>query len=330
MKFIKFAYVLMYVILTGCSVLIPGGIVSEMSPVNQQEYKVLGDAQGVETSTSFLIFQSNKPDEKYIEKATKKAIEKLGGDDLINIAWYHRYSNYIIFSQYSFVVEGTVIKKTNTPVAQQNKKPINMHPFEKPRPNINGFVFSLSFSTASTNYSYNQWYGSGSIAANGVSGLRWNVYVKDMESPYYFYPQISYAGLKTNHFVSSYYYRDRQINNQIKNDFIITTIPITYNLGINFSKLNIPNFKLPAKLNPYANVGLGYYITKMLNVPGGSNWNWNQFGFNFGFGAEYFLNKQFNIIVGLNYHKILTGNSINIWDWNVGIAYYLNHGAQNK
>ncbi|MFQ5730254.1 MAG: hypothetical protein ACE5GN_07825, partial [Waddliaceae bacterium] len=93
----------------GCSHTIPGGLVDATAPVSQRGYQILGESEGSVSSTFVFGIQTSKPD---MEVAIRKAIDRLGGDELVNVTWDHKRSNYFLFGTYTFIVRGTVIKRT--------------------------------------------------------------------------------------------------------------------------------------------------------------------------------------------------------------------------
>ena len=316
---------LLILIFPGCSIIMPGGLVDSTAPIPQQKYEVLGESEGSETSTTFLIFQFNKPNKDFIEKATQKAVGKLGGDELINVAWYNKYTNYFLWSTYTFSVIGTVIKRSEkigeyTP----NIRPQNL-PIEPAPPMFNGVGFSISYSKGTHNevmfYEYDYFnYYEFNESVSGFSSLRWNLYLKDKNRLFYFYPQISYAKLSKDGKVKvSHSGKDYEVH--IKG--FIRTIPLTFNAGLNASKIDQLSQTLPEGLNPYANFGMGYYITEFGDEEGG-DWKWNEIGYNFGLGVEYHLQPNFSLNFGFNRHSIFIGTKYTYWDWGLGVNYYLN------
>ncbi len=97
-------------IFIGCSATIPGGLTDATTPIYEPTYQILGESEGSVSWTYFFGFQTNKPD---IKKAISEATSKLGGDDLINVTWYSKTTNYFIYAKHTFMVKGTVIKHTD-------------------------------------------------------------------------------------------------------------------------------------------------------------------------------------------------------------------------
>ncbi|MHB2156407.1 hypothetical protein ACX8XN_18700 [Calditrichota bacterium GD2] len=316
--------VFIYLYLTGCSVMIPGGLVNSTAPIPQQKYEVLGESEGSETSTTVLIFQFNKPNKDFIERATQKAIDKLGGDELINIAWYNTYTNYFLWNTYTLSVEGTVIKRSEK-IGENTKKITAQYlPAEPAPPMFNGVGFSLSYSRGTRNekqlyvYDYYDFYDF-KKSVSGFTSMRLNLYLKDKNKLFYFYPQISYAKLSKEG-KEKVTFSGREYEFDIKG--FIRTIPITFNVGINGSKIDQISQYLPEGLNPYANFGLGYYITEF-GDGWMTEWEWKEFGYNFGLGVEYYVLPGVSVGFGFNRHSVFTGTTYTFWDWSLGINYYL-------
>ncbi len=317
-----------------CSVWIPGGMIDSTTPVPQGKYKVLGEATGEETSTTFLIFQFNKPNKDFIERTTQKAIKSLNGDELINVTWYHKYTNYLLFHTYSFVVKGTVVKKAevdatayrniqnpqNLPQASVLSTERNVINLKKLFQNLG---LQVSFVLGGREYEniYDYYTGENSLTkfVGGYRSLAFNLFIQKPSRFIYFYPQISYLKLTKN--------RDEKIiqNGRIlwieRSGNYIRSIPITLNVGFNFARLKEFPLQIPIGLNPYINFGVGYYITQNGNSPRYSDWEWKNFGYRFGIGMEYKIQPQISIIAGFNRNSVFSTIDYSFWGLGVGLVY---------
>jgi len=104
----KLLIVFVALALAGCS----GVPVRFPTPVNQVEgkdYKVLGESEG--SSVGIMLFQVipiNQNDR--FQKAYDEAVQKLGGDRLINLTIEERWWWAYVLNGYTFTVKGTVVK----------------------------------------------------------------------------------------------------------------------------------------------------------------------------------------------------------------------------
>ena len=104
----KLVIVLVALALAGCS----GMPVRLPTPVNQvqgKDYKVLGDSEG--SSVGIMLFQviPIKQNDRF-QLAYDEAVQKLGGDRLINVTIEERWFWAWVLNGYIFTVKGTVVK----------------------------------------------------------------------------------------------------------------------------------------------------------------------------------------------------------------------------
>lgn len=317
-------------LMNSCSVMIPGGIAKSTAPVDQQAYEVVGDVEETETSTTFLIFQSNKPNKEWIEKTTQKALEKHKADELVNIAWYHTYTNYFLFRTYRFTIQGTAVKRSGiNPKIGGTVFSGGNSSFQTiastPTPKIfNNMGFSLamskgSFHEAEIYYSTNNFFleREENVTIDGFGSMQFSLFMKNRNKSYYFYPQISYAKL-SNDGKQKFNFNGNEIEQNFDGAFI-RTIPLTFNVGFNGAQMSQLKNRLPVGLNPYANLGLGYYFTE---INGG--WEWSEFGYNFGLGVEYALQPNLGLSFGFDRHSVIIGKNYSFWDLGLGLNFYMN------
>ncbi len=292
-KAIHLLATLLFVFFVSCSHTIPGGLVDATAPVNQREYQVLGESEGTVSSSFVFGIQTNKPD---MEIAVRRAIQKMGGDELINVTWDHKSSNYILFSKYTFIVRGTVIKRTaELQETVATIKPRAPAEFGPPKSLFDGVRLAVSYTHG----------------LDGLKGVRFTLGLVNSARHSYFYPEISYGELT----------RKERFTDGFRNVFeferTITTIPITLNLGLNGSRIQKLEQNFPQGLNPHANFGIGYYLTQTRG-----DWQFDQVGLNFGFGIDYHVQPKIRVGAGFNRHKIFTGvTNLSYWDWSVGLRY---------
>ncbi len=304
-------------VFTNCSVWIPGGMVDSTTPVPPEKYQVLGEANGEESSTKFLIFEFNKPNKDFIEKATEKAIKSMNGDALINVYWYHKYTNYFLFSTYSFIVRGTVIKTSGIDQPKFNQLAQKQPLVSKQPKKINWMNFftdlEIQVSTA---------WGSRELTEGSVGGFNsfaFNVFTRNRSRFIYFYPQVSYTRLVKK--------RDKKIQDNYGNTWIfdqrnfIRSIPITFNVGINFGQFENISKNLPDRINPYANFGVGYYITQIGYIGSYADWEWKNLGYRLGIGVAYQISPSLSLTAGFNRNSVLTGTNYSFWELGIGLAY---------
>ena len=97
--------------------------ISYTSSVTPMEGKVivenLGKTQGDDSAYSILgIYMIGRPD---LDLALRSAIEKKGGDTLINVSCYETYSWFLFFSKSTVLVEGEAVKFIPDNVNDKNK-----------------------------------------------------------------------------------------------------------------------------------------------------------------------------------------------------------------
>lgn len=87
----------------------PVGITSSVSPVHDKKIeKNLGKTQGSDSAFSVLnLWMIGRPD---INDAIKEAVQKKGGDTLINVRTYEKFTSYLLFSTTTVIVEGEAVK----------------------------------------------------------------------------------------------------------------------------------------------------------------------------------------------------------------------------
>ncbi len=316
-------FIFLTLVLQSCSVWIPGGMVDSTGPIPQKGYQVLGEAVGEETSTTFLIFQFNKPNKDFIERATEKAIKKRGGDELINVTWYHKYTDYFLFHTYSFVVKGIVVKRVEVPsssapistaVSAPQASSAPALPENPPQSgswiNLSQYFQSIEFSLSRGWGTYTVRYFNGKKAYGGFGGFVIQVSRKDVDKFYYFYPQISHAKLS------------RADDEKKLRGMFIRFIPLTVNVGFNLRMLDVVAANLPYNLNPVVNAGLGYYLTQLgYNNWGYSDWEWDHFGWRFGWGVEYPFRPGLWFKAGFEKNNVITGDGYSFWTLNLGIIF---------
>lgn len=100
-------FILPIILLLGCSVM-PAGITPAADDLANQQYEVLGKANGSASHFSLFFFLPlGKAD---IDAAIREAIAKRGGDNLINVRYWQRASWALIGTIITIEVEGDVIK----------------------------------------------------------------------------------------------------------------------------------------------------------------------------------------------------------------------------
>jgi len=68
----------------------------------------LGKTEGKHTAVSiFGVYMIGRPD---LDKAIKRALEKKGGDTLINVRCYETFGNFLVVTTNTVTVEGEAVK----------------------------------------------------------------------------------------------------------------------------------------------------------------------------------------------------------------------------
>jgi hypothetical protein len=104
----KLLIVLVALALAGCSS-VPVKFPTPLNQVEGKDYKVLGESEG--SSVGIMLFQFipiNQNDR--FQKAYDEAVQKLGGDRLINPQIEERWFWAWVLNGYAFTVKGTVVK----------------------------------------------------------------------------------------------------------------------------------------------------------------------------------------------------------------------------
>jgi len=87
----------------------PGGVAPSNVPLYGKEYTILQKTRASD-STVYLFSLIPVSGSNSIRKAMQAAINKAGGDALINITAERYYQNWILFSRDVITVEGTAIR----------------------------------------------------------------------------------------------------------------------------------------------------------------------------------------------------------------------------
>ena len=102
------ALALIAVISSGCA-MAPGGIAASTTPINGRSYTNIGR---VKTTDSFICLLGILPvsSGNNTRDAIDKAVEKRGGDAMINVTIETYFQHWILFSRRTTRVEGNVIR----------------------------------------------------------------------------------------------------------------------------------------------------------------------------------------------------------------------------
>jgi len=109
-------------IFSSCSTT-PISYTSSITPMEgKRVVEYLGKTEGRDSAYSILgLYMIGRPD---LDSALRSAIEKKGGDTLINVSCYETYSWFILFSRTSVSVEGEAVKfiPDNTSINSKGQK----------------------------------------------------------------------------------------------------------------------------------------------------------------------------------------------------------------
>ncbi len=302
-------------ILIKCSATIPGGIVDSTAPVNQGSgYEILGESSGSSNCIYLFGLQLSPPN---MDTAIREAIDKFGGDELIEVTWYHTFTNYYLFQSYKFTVNGTVIKRKELEIGDEGRRlsqrPIGLQPRPSEPKTLKGNNLSLGFVSGykgtftGENYEGEYWYYNPSTGKYEIK-KRDKVEIKDYKGW-----SILYRIKKPNDF--TYFSPYVGLSNFTKNipynndkRYFIRTLSLGANYVVNFSK----SIELPASLHPYLEGGLGLAWASHGIGEGflqlkdwQAIWHWFRLGLNLGIGTEYDLNENLAIDVYISYHNVL-------------------------
>ena len=104
----KMLIVLVALALAGCQGM-PVKFPTPLKQVEGKDYKVLGESEG--SSKGIMLFQVIPIGQNdRFQKAYDEAVQKLGGDRLINLTIEERWFWAWVLNGYTFTVKGTVVK----------------------------------------------------------------------------------------------------------------------------------------------------------------------------------------------------------------------------
>jgi len=105
----RLIFIIVLAALTTSCVHFPGGIAPSTTPIEGRKYKVLGKTTGTDSHVKVLwIFPVSGSNS--VRTAIENAIEKKGGDALIEVTIDFYSQWWILFSTYTITAEGYVIK----------------------------------------------------------------------------------------------------------------------------------------------------------------------------------------------------------------------------
>jgi len=99
----------------------PISYTSSVTPMEgKRVVEYLGKTEGKDSAYSILgLYMIGRPD---LDLALKSAIEKKGGDTLINVSCYETYGWFILFSRTTVSVEGEAVKFVPDPVNTKGQR----------------------------------------------------------------------------------------------------------------------------------------------------------------------------------------------------------------
>ena len=102
-------FFMMAILIFGSCSTSPISYTSSVTPMEgKRVVEYLGKTEGKDSAYSILgLYMIGRPD---LDLALKSAIEKKGGDTLINVSCYETYGWFILFSRTTVSVEGEAVK----------------------------------------------------------------------------------------------------------------------------------------------------------------------------------------------------------------------------
>lgn len=319
MGYVYFVLILAMLQATGCSIMLPGGLTDSTAPVNQKGYRIMGRSEGsVSKASLFGLIPLGKAD---MEEAIQKAIEKRGGDELINVTWYHTYTNYYVVQVYTFTVRGTVIKYAEgaAEAALTRRPPEEMWPHKKPKP---PYLHTVSVGLARM-YEAKEEEEYHSSSAKGVTGFDFTWQMRRPSAkPYYFFPAVTFSYLSGDVKYSTDWYHYTQ--EEVRRSFSVSG-----NVGLDVNAMSW--FKTPQGIRPYAETGVGYFSTGVRSEDTRSIWHLLQVGWNIGIGTEYRFHPKYALDIELNRQSVFWDSGLSssstfdltyhYWKLNVGLVF---------
>lgn len=115
---------MMIVVLLSACITTPVSVTSSTTPVHDKKVTVnYGPVQGSHRAWSvFGLWMIGRPD---IDKAIQNALQKKGGDALINVTCYEKTAWFLFVSMHTVVVEGEAVSFNNVNQVIDSKKQIN-------------------------------------------------------------------------------------------------------------------------------------------------------------------------------------------------------------
>jgi opacity protein-like surface antigen len=260
----------------GCAT-IPQGTAPSSSPLIDKSgkdinYEVLGTSEA--DAGHFSLFGFIPFGRADIDEAINEAIQKKGGDNLINLCYDIEYASYFIFgSSTSINVKGDVIKYSGTNESSVTNK-TELVDYESPSKLPTSHAISANILSNGLGFYYNLIIPFNKILF-GKLGIGYRSFEEEVEETYYTY----WYGYYPSKYKTKYQF-----------------IPITFSMGVNsegFIETDIP-------VNGIASFGFGYY-------PDVDRDEWVNFGWNLGLGAEYRVIKNLALGLFFNYHKLFVG-----------------------
>ncbi len=107
MKIFRLLVFLVLAMIVGCTTS-PICVTSSVTPLQGKKIENLGKSVGEDTAYSFLgLFMIGRPE---LDLAIKNAIEKKGGDTIINVKCYETSNYFLLFSKTTVTIEGDVVR----------------------------------------------------------------------------------------------------------------------------------------------------------------------------------------------------------------------------
>ena len=336
----------------GCAMTIPGGIEDSNTPLNPDSIQVIGPTEGKSSCTYLLGLQLGKPT---IDDAVNQALAKNNGEALVNLSWYHKYTNYYLFQTYSFNVVGTSVRGGLPIKKAEIQTPIT--PVIRVRE-----PFDHRFSIAFNFGSFKELNDDGDVKYKGLNGWTFSYRWHKPQKTYYFYPAFSFmtVGGTDESEESGSYYNGNSYLNKWDDNIRLRVFHFGGLCGINLSQLTadqpwIQSLNLPSELQFYLEPGIGlnisdeetqrdYYYAEhdstgnLLYSWSGSadkwvNWRFTQIAYTFDLIVEYQYkpNLLLNASIGRNSSLMDFGLdtkateeklSFGFWRFSCGLTYH--------